>query len=158
MADRSPEHSARFPVSRRHDVRFAPSGNLGQRDFSVCHRRRLRRCNESARRWSQSSSGLTGAQLDLSNASLDANAAYEDTASMRTISEAAPPSFSALLRGSSSLGTLYANNGFPSVPSATDPGPDGDSYFSGGDNTRRHTCGAEATAYGGGAARNLCGG
>jgi hypothetical protein len=100
---------------------------------------------------------LTGAQLDLSNASLDANAAYEDTASMRTISESAPPSFSAVLRGASSLGTLYANNGFPSVPSATDPGPDGDSYFSGGDNTRRHTCGAEATAYGGTTAGNICG-
>ena len=100
---------------------------------------------------------LTGAQLDLSNASLDANAAYEDTASMRTVSESAPPSFSALLRGSNSLGTLYANTGFPAVPSSSDPGPDGDSYFSGGDNTRRHTCGAEATAYGGTTAGNICG-
>lgn len=100
---------------------------------------------------------LTGAQLDLSNASLDANAAYEDTSSMRTISEGSPLSFSALLRGSTSLGTLYANNGFPSVPSASDPGPDGDTYFSGGDNTRRHTCGAEATAYGGVTAGNICG-
>ena len=100
---------------------------------------------------------LTGAQLDLSNVSLDANAAYEDTASMRTISESAPPSFSALLRGASSLGTLYANNGFRSVPSSAEPGPDGDSYFSGGDNTRRHTCGAEATGYGGTTAGNICG-
>jgi hypothetical protein len=100
---------------------------------------------------------LTGAQLDLSNTSLDANAAYEDTSSMRTISEGSPLSFSALLRGSTSLGTLYANNGFPSVPSASDPGPDGDTYFSGGDNTRRHTCGAEATAYGGVTAGNICG-
>lgn len=100
---------------------------------------------------------LTGAQLDLSNASLDANAAYEDTASMRTMSELAPPSFSALLRGSTSLGTLYANNGFPSVPSTSDPGPAGGSYFSGGDNTRRHTCGAEATSYGGTTAGNICG-
>ena len=100
---------------------------------------------------------LTGSQLDLSNASLDANAAYEDTASMRTISESASPSFSALLRGASSLGTLYANNGFRSVPSTAEPGPDGDSYFSGGDNTRRHACGAEATAYGGTTAGNICG-
>ena len=100
---------------------------------------------------------LSGAQLDLSNASLDANAAYEDTASMRTISESAPPSFSALLRGASSLGTLYASNGFPSVPSATVPGPDGDTYFIGGDNTRRHACGAEANAYGGTTAGNICG-
>ena len=100
---------------------------------------------------------LSGAQLDLSNASLDANAAYEDTASMRTVSESAPPSFSDLLRGASSLGSLYANNGFRSVPSAAEPGPDGESYFSGGDNTRRHTCGAEATAYGGTTAGNICG-
>jgi hypothetical protein len=100
---------------------------------------------------------LTGAQLDLSDASLDANAAYEDTASMRTISGSSPLSFSTLLRGSASLGTLYANNGFPSVPSTSDPGPDGDSYFSGGDNTRRHTCGAEATAFGGTTAGNICG-
>ena len=100
---------------------------------------------------------LTGSQLDLSNASLDANAAYEDTASIRTISEGAPISFSALLRGPSSLGTLYANNGFPSIPSSSDPSPDGDSYFTGGDNTRRHTCGAEATAYGGTTAGNICG-
>lgn len=100
---------------------------------------------------------LTGAQLDLSNASLDANAAYEDTASMRTISESSSLAFSTLLRGSASLGTLYATNGFPSVPSTSDPGPDGDSYFSGGDNTRRHTCGAEATAFGGTTAGNICG-
>jgi hypothetical protein len=100
---------------------------------------------------------LTGAQLDMSNASLDANAAYEDTASMRTISESAPPSFSALLRGANSLGTLYASLGFRSVPSSSEPGPDGDSYFSGGDNTRRHACGAEATAFGGTTAGNICG-
>lgn len=100
---------------------------------------------------------LSGAQLDLSNASLDANAAFEDTASMRTISEFAPPSFSALLRGTNSLGTLYANNGFRSVPSTAEPGPAGESYFSGGDNTRRHTCGAEAAAFGGTTAGNICG-
>jgi hypothetical protein len=100
---------------------------------------------------------LTGAQLDLSDASLDANAAYEDTASVRTISEGAPIAFSVLLRGPTSLGTLYANNGFPSIPSASDPRPDGDSYFSGGDNTRRHGCGAEATAFGGTTGGNICG-
>jgi hypothetical protein len=100
---------------------------------------------------------LSGAQLDLSNASLDANAAYEDTASIRTLSEAAPLTFSALLRGPTSLGTLYANSGFPSIPSSSDPSPDGDSYFTGGDNTRRHACGAEATPYGGTTAGNICG-
>lgn len=100
---------------------------------------------------------LTGAQLDQSDATLDANAAYEDTASMRTVSEGSPLAFSALLRGPTSLGTLYADNGFRSVPSAAEPGPDGATYFSGGDNTRRHGCGAEATPFGGTTGGNICG-
>jgi len=100
---------------------------------------------------------LSSAQLDLSDASLDALRAYQDTASMRAISESDPISFSALLRGSTSLGTLYNANGFPSVPSATDPSPHGDPYFSGGDNTRRHACGAEATMFGGVTDGNICG-
>jgi hypothetical protein len=100
---------------------------------------------------------LTGAQLDMSDAALDAVAAYEDTAGIRTISRASPLSFSALLRGSNSLGSLYAAQGFPSVPSAADPGPAGATYFSGGDNTRRHTCGAEASEFGGTTGGNICG-
>jgi hypothetical protein len=100
---------------------------------------------------------LTGAQLSLTDAALDANRAFQDTASMRTVSEAAPVAFSALLRGPSSLGTLYAANGFPAVPSASDPGPGGDEYFSGGDNTRRHACGEEATALGGVTGGTICG-
>jgi hypothetical protein len=100
---------------------------------------------------------LTGAQLDLSDASLDAQAAYEDTAGIRTISRESPLSFSALLRGPGSLGSLYAANGFPSVPSASDPGPAGATYFSGGDNTRRHSCGAEASVFGGTTGGNICG-
>lgn len=100
---------------------------------------------------------LTSAQLGLSDVALDADRAFQDTASMRTVSEAAPISFSALLRGASSLGTLYATNGFPSVPSATDPGAGGDDYFTGGDNTRRHACGIEADASGGTTGGNICG-
>ena len=100
---------------------------------------------------------LSASQLDLSDASLDGVRAYQDTASMRTISEADPISFSALLRGPSSFGTLYSTNGFPSVPSASDPSPHGDPYLSGGDNTRRHSCGAEATPFGGVTDGNICG-
>jgi len=100
---------------------------------------------------------LTGAQLSLSDAMLDANRSFQDTASMRTLSETAPISFSALLRGASSLGTLYSASGFPSVPSAADPGPGADEYFSGGDNTRRHACGEEANALGGTTAGVICG-
>jgi hypothetical protein len=100
---------------------------------------------------------LTGAQLGLTDAALDANRAFEDTASVRTVSQAAPESFSALLRGPTSLGSLYAANGFPSVPSAGDPSPGADDYFSGGDNTRRHACGAEASALGGVTGGPVCG-
>ena len=100
---------------------------------------------------------LTGAQLDLSDAALDAARAYQDTASMRTISEADPISFSALLRGGSSLGTFYANGGFPAVPSSADPRPNGSSYFSGGEDTRRHACGVEAGMSTGVAGGQICG-
>jgi hypothetical protein len=100
---------------------------------------------------------LSTSQLNLSDASLDANVAYQDTASVRTMSESAPITLSALLRGSTSLGTLYANNGFRSIPSSADPRPNSDTYLSGGDNTRRHTCGAEATPFGGVTGGNVCG-
>ena len=76
---------------------------------------------------------LTPEQLDLGNVE-----PLEDSSSIRAISHASPLSFSALLP---TLGTLYAENGFPSIPSATDPHANGDPYFSGGDNTRRHTLG-----------------
>ena len=100
---------------------------------------------------------LSAAQVNLSDASLDANIAFQDTSGVRTLSEFSPPSFSTLLRGASSLGTLYANAGFRSIPSSADPRPNSDSYFSGGDNTRRHGCGAEATALGGVTGGNICG-
>lgn len=90
-------------------------------------------------------------QLDLSDGRLDAYRAYEDTSSIKTMSaHATGLPFSALLRGASSLGTLYAGNGFPAVPSAAYPSAAaGEAYFSGGYNTARHTCGAEAVPLGG---------
>ena len=100
---------------------------------------------------------LTASQINLSDASFDATAAFQDTASIRTLSQAAPVSFTALLRGGSSLGTLYADNGFRSIPSSAEPRPNAESYFSGGDNVRRHACGAEATAFGGVTGGNICG-
>lgn len=100
---------------------------------------------------------LSNAQLDLTDAVLDGNAAVEDTASIRTLSEGSPVTFSAMLRGPHSLGSLYAGQGFPSVPSAADPRPGSAPYFSGGDNTRRHACGAEADGLGGRSAGDSCG-
>ena len=100
---------------------------------------------------------LTSGQLGLSDAALDGNRAFQDTASMRTVSEASPLTFSALLRGATSLGTLYAANGFPAMPSASDPSPGADDYLSGGDDTRRHACGAEANTLGGVTNGMICG-
>lgn len=102
---------------------------------------------------------LRDAQLDLSDAALDATGAYEDTSSIRTMSAHAKGlAFSAVLRGSGSLGTLYASNGFPAVPSSTHPtSAEGEAYFSGGYNTRRHTCGAEAGPLGGATGGAVCG-
>ncbi len=100
---------------------------------------------------------LTGAQLNLTDAALNANLAYRDTVSIRTIAEQSTLSFAALLRGPTSLGSLYAQNGFPSLPSDVDPRPNADEYFSGGDNTRRHACGAEASVFGGKTAGMVCG-
>lgn len=100
---------------------------------------------------------LSSNDLDRSDAALDASTTFENTSSIRTLSQFSPLSFSALLRGANSLGTLYATNGFPSVPSASDPGPNGAEYFNGGDNTVRHACGAGAGALGGVSNGNICG-
>jgi hypothetical protein len=84
---------------------------------------------------------LSAATLRLSDAELDAAITYELNSSIRTFSQQSPSSFSALLRGQSSLGALLANAGYPSVPSADDPFPDvGEEYFSGGYSTERHSC------------------
>ncbi len=100
---------------------------------------------------------IADADVNRTDATLDASTTYENASSIRTLSQFAPITFSALLRGPSSLGTLYANNGFPSVPSASDPAPNGSDYFNGGDNTARHSCGAGAAALGGATGGNICG-
>lgn len=100
---------------------------------------------------------LSEASLDLSDAALDASLSYENQSSIRTMSAGSALSFSALLRGPTSLGTLYAANGFPSVPSASDPRVNGTDYFNGGDNTRRHSCGSDASPLGGATNGFICG-
>ena len=100
---------------------------------------------------------LTSSDLDRTDAALDASASFENTSSIRTLSQFSPLTFSALLRGPNSLGTLYASNGFPAIPSATDPSPNGADYFNGGDNTVRHSCGGGATGLGGTTNGNVCG-
>ena len=100
---------------------------------------------------------LTSAQLNGTDAELDASGTFENSASIFTLSLAAPVSFSALLRGPTSLGTLYAAQGFRSIPSSDDPRPNGDEYFNGGDNTRRHGCGSAAGPLGGITGGAICG-
>lgn len=46
--------------------------------------------------------------------------------------------FVELIRGQTSLGELLAQRGYPAVPSASDPYPGADPYFTGGYNTQRH--------------------
>jgi hypothetical protein len=89
---------------------------------------------------------LSGAALDRTDAQLNSNPAYEDTSSIRSISRSSPLSFAELLRGPSSLGAMYAAQGFPAVPAPAMTGPQGAAYFDGGYNTARHGCGIEASA------------
>ena len=84
---------------------------------------------------------LSATTLRLANAELDATATHENASSIRVFSQNSSLSFSALLRGPTSLGTLLTDGGYPSVPSAQDPAPDvGEEYFSGGYSTERHSC------------------
>jgi len=100
---------------------------------------------------------LADTDLDRTDAALDAAATFEKASSISTLSQFSSLPFSALLRGPSSLGSLYANNGFPSVPSASDPRINGTDYFNGGENTRRHSCSSDATALGGTTDGEICG-
>jgi hypothetical protein len=84
---------------------------------------------------------LSGSELRLSDATLDGSTTYENKSSFRTFSQLSPLSFSAVLRGTTALGTLFATSGYPSVPSAQDPAPaSGEPYFNGGYNTDVHGC------------------
>jgi len=58
--------------------------------------------------------------------------------SIRDLGRTSPIPFSQLLRGPTSLGGLYADEGVPSVPSPDAPGPGSAPYFRGGYNTREH--------------------
>lgn len=85
-------------------------------------------------------------ELQLSDAELNADP-YLGYSSIQHLVETHPLGYThaELLRGSSALGTLFDNAGYPSVPSQSDPCPaSGDPYFSGGYNT------AERSSYSGG--------
>jgi hypothetical protein len=86
---------------------------------------------------------LTAGELRLDDATLDGQATYESKSSFFWLSQVSPLSFAALLRGPTGLGTLLADHGYPSVPSAQDPAPTvKQAYFDGGYNTSVHGCSA----------------
>lgn len=78
---------------------------------------------------------LTGDELALPDGALNALA---DETSIRSLADRSPLLLTQLLRGASSLGTLFELEGYPAVPSGQQPHPAGEPYFSGGYNTYRH--------------------
>lgn len=80
---------------------------------------------------------LTSAQLAGDDASLNEPTIVQRS-SIRRLAEEGASTHAALLRGPQSLGTLFEAEGYPAVPSAAQPAPGGDPYFTGGYSTARH--------------------
>jgi hypothetical protein len=92
---------------------------------------------------------LEASDLQQTDGTLDGSTSYENESSFRTFSAGTTVSFSGLLRGAGSLGTLMEAAGYPSVPSTSTPAPGtSDPYFTGGYSLQQHGCA------GGG---NICG-
>jgi hypothetical protein len=84
---------------------------------------------------------LSGADLRLTDTQLDASTTYEAKSTIRMVSELSPLTFSALLRGPTSLGALFQAEGFRSVPGNQDTAPLAtEEYFTGGYNVGRWGC------------------
>lgn len=83
---------------------------------------------------------FNNATLQLTDSTLNAMN-LQNASSLRHLSNVLNPtiSFAEILRGNECMGELLASQGFPSVPSASDPAPlPSDPFWSGGYNTRRH--------------------
>ncbi|NNM05051.1 MAG: hypothetical protein HKO65_08095 [Gemmatimonadetes bacterium] len=65
-------------------------------------------------------------------------ATYVNKSSFRALAQKPGVAFSDLIRGPSSLGSLFEAQGVPAVPSQNQPNPGNDPFFSGGYNTGRH--------------------
>ena len=82
-----------------------------------------------------------GYLLDAGDLALDdaALAGLAGRSSIAALAAASATPFPDLLRGADALGTLFEDAGVPAVPSLQQPDPgEGNPYFSGGYNTRRH--------------------
>ncbi len=80
---------------------------------------------------------LRSDDLNQSDSELD-DAGLASSSSIRNLSEEVEVSLSELLRGEYSLGEIMEREGYPSVPSASDPGPGDNPFFSGGYSTVHH--------------------
>jgi N-formylglutamate amidohydrolase len=83
----------------------------------------------------------------LSDAVLNADASYERTSSLRTLSERSPLTFAQLHRGPTSFGSLLEKYGYTAVPSAAHPSPNS-AYYGGAYNTDTHGCSGGGTVCG----------
>jgi N-formylglutamate amidohydrolase len=81
---------------------------------------------------------LTATQLAGSDASLNSTTIVQRS-SLRTLAETGDASHADLLRGADSFGTLFEAQGYPAVPSTSQPHPGDDPYFTGGYSTQRHS-------------------
>ncbi len=80
---------------------------------------------------------LTSTDLSKSDTELN-SITFVNKSSIKNLGLNSPLNFSALLRGATSLGNLFAGRGYPSVPSTIYPNPGSDPYFDGGYSTYRH--------------------
>lgn len=74
---------------------------------------------------------LTGSQLSVTDALLDADPRFAAATSIRELDRRSPASFSGLLRGRESLGGLLEVQGIRCLPSPARPSPGKAAYFSG---------------------------
>ena len=80
---------------------------------------------------------LTSEELNRADIALNSLEVVART-SIRDLGRTSPIPFSQLLRGRTSLGGLFEEEGVPSVPAPSAPGPGDAPYFRGGYNTRQH--------------------
>jgi hypothetical protein len=81
---------------------------------------------------------LSSSDLRNTNEALSAPS-YVNKSSFRVLGQKPGVNFAELIRGPTSLGTLFEAQGFPAVPSLSQPNPgEADPFLSGGYNTGRH--------------------
>ncbi len=83
--------------------------------------------------------GYLLSSTDLSKTDNELNSIlYINKSSVKNLALNHTLSFSAIIRGATSLGNLFAGKGYSSVPSSLYPSPGSDPYFDGGYSTYRH--------------------